>query len=179
MRQKAKISNGANMDNRPSQKLRMKALIGLGIVFVGSLVILLWKTVGPAISPDGVPRTAEAKETAGPEKKESARPPKVVHRSIISELGWYTADSQALKKQIAGFNQKAEAKPISNVIAMILPHAGYRYSGQIAVDALKTTEKKYRRIIVIGPSHRAYMEEMLSIPRVTHYETPLGRECRE
>ncbi len=160
------------MDNRPSQKLRMKALIGLGIVLIGSLVIIFWKTGNPAIS-------AETKETAGPEKKESARPPKVVHRSIISELGWYTADAEALGKQIAGFNQKAEVDPISNVIAMILPHAGYRFSGQIAADALKATDKKYSRIIVIGPSHRAYMEEMLSIPRVTHYETPLGRECRE
>jgi len=27
---------------------------------------------------------------------------------------------------------------------------------------------------VIGPSHRAYMEEMLSVPRATHCETPLG-----
>ncbi|MBW8038572.1 MAG: AmmeMemoRadiSam system protein B [Planctomycetes bacterium] len=156
------------MDNRPNQKFQMKALIGLGIVLVGSLAILLWKTGNPAIS-------AETKETTGSENKESVRPSKVVHRSIISELGWYTADAQVLGKQIAGFNQKAEVKPISNVIAMILPHAGYRFSGQIAVGALKTTEKKYRRIIVIGPSHRTYMEEMLSVPRVTHYETPLGQ----
>jgi hypothetical protein len=169
MRQKAKISNGVNMDNRPNQKLRMKALIGLGIVLLGALAILLWKTGNPAIRP------RRTKETAEPKKKESSRPSKVVHRSIISELGWYTADAEALRRQIAGFNQKAEVKPISNVIAMILPHAGYRFSGQIAADALKTADKKYGRIIVIGPSHTTYMEEMLSVPRVTHYATPLGQ----
>ncbi|MDH4241920.1 MAG: AmmeMemoRadiSam system protein B, partial [Phycisphaerae bacterium] len=36
-------------------------------------------------------------------------------------------------------------------------------------------DKKYERIVVIGPSHTAYMEEMLSVPGVTHYETPLGQ----
>ena len=58
---------------------------------------------------------------------------------------------------------------------MILPHAGYRFSGQIAVRALKAANKEYERIVVIGPSHTTYMEEMLSVPRVTHYETPLGQ----
>ena len=168
MRQKAKISNGVNMDNRPNQKLQMKTLIGLVILLIGSLAILYWKAGNPAIS-------AEAKETAEPVKEESTSPSKVVHRSIISERGWYTSDTEALSKEIAGYYQKAKVDPISNVIAMILPHAGYRFSGQIAVRALKTTDKKYRRIVVIGPSHRAYMEEMLSVPRVTHYETPLGQ----
>ncbi|MHC4338421.1 MAG: AmmeMemoRadiSam system protein B, partial [Planctomycetota bacterium] len=73
-----------------------------------------------------------------------------------------------------GFFENAEVKPIDNVIGMILPHAGYQFSGQTAVRALETTDKKYSRIVVIGPSHRAYMEEMLSVPTATHYETPLG-----
>ena len=64
---------------------------------------------------------------------------------------------------------------INNEIAMILPHAGYRFSGQIAVRALKTANKEYERIIVMGPSHTTYMEEMLSLPHATHYETPLGQ----
>ncbi|NIP26161.1 MAG: AmmeMemoRadiSam system protein B [Phycisphaerae bacterium] len=162
------------MEREPDQKILIKAAIGLGIVLTGALAILLWKTGVLSISPEGAPRTAEAKETTEPTKKEPASLPKVVHRSIISERGWYTSDSEALRKEIAGYYEKAKVDPISNVIAMILPHAGYRYSGQIAVRALKTTDKKYSRIIVIGPSHRAYMEEMLSVSRATHYETPLG-----
>ncbi len=162
------------MEREPNQKILMKSLIGLGIVLIGALAILLWKTGVLSISPGGVPKTAEAKETTEPAKKEPASPPKVVHRSIISELGWYTSNPEALRKEIAGYYQKAKFKPISNIIAMILPHAGYRFSGQIAVRALKTADKQYSRIIVIGPSHTAYMEEMLSVPRVTHYETPLG-----
>ncbi len=159
MCKKAKISNGVNMDSRPNQISRRKVLLGLGILLLVVLAIVLWKAGVPVFS-------AEIKETAAPKK--------VVHRSIIGELGWYEANVEVLSKQIAGFYQKVKVKPIDNVIAMILPHAGYRFSGQTAVRALKTTDKEYSRIVVIGPTHSAYMEEMLSVPTATHYETPLG-----
>ncbi|KPK44137.1 MAG: hypothetical protein AMJ65_03840, partial [Phycisphaerae bacterium SG8_4] len=89
-------------------------------------------------------------------------------------MGWYTAEPEALSREIAGLFQRAQVEPIENVIALILPHAGYRYSGLVAASGLKTADKKYKRIIVIGPSHRVPMEEMLSLPRATHYETSLG-----
>ena len=166
------------MDSHPTKKLPSTKraslsrfwcwVLALGIVLIGALAILLSQGGRP-------PRDKRTYgETPSSKEKESTRPSKVVHRSIIGELGWYEPNSEVLSKEIAGYYEKAEVKPINNVVAMILPHAGYRYSGQIAVRALKTTDKKYSRIIVIGPSHTAYMEEMLSVPRVTHYETPLG-----
>jgi len=104
-----------------------------------------------------------------------AKQDKVVLRSLLADRGWYPADANALNKQIEDFYKKAEVEPIEGVIALILPHAGYRYSGQAAASGLKTTDKQYKRIIVIGPSHHVGMEEMLTVPRVTHYETPLGQ----
>jgi len=98
----------------------------------------------------------------------------VVLRSALAG-SWYSADPNVLGKQLDGFFKKAEAQPIDDVIAFILPHAGYRYSGQTAAVGLKTTKRKYKRIVVIGPSHRVFMEDLLSVPRVTHYETPLGK----
>jgi AmmeMemoRadiSam system protein B/AmmeMemoRadiSam system protein A len=100
---------------------------------------------------------------------------KVVLRSSLAETGWYTSDADALSKQIESFYKEAQVEPIEDVIALILPHAGYRWSGQTAVMGLKTINKEYKRIVIIGPSHRVPMEEMLSVPRVTHYETPLGQ----
>jgi AmmeMemoRadiSam system protein B/AmmeMemoRadiSam system protein A len=87
---------------------------------------------------------------------------------------WYEADPEVLGKQFENFFQKADVEPIKNVIALILPHAGYQWSGQTAAFGLKTTDKQYKRIVVIGPSHRAYMEDILSVPRATHCETPFG-----
>ena len=103
-----------------------------------------------------------------------AKPGKVVLRSLLAERGWYPADSNELKRQIESFFQKVDAKPMTNVVAFVLPHAGYAYSGQTAASALKTIDKKYKRIVVIGPSHYLAMEEVLSVPRVTHYQTPMG-----
>lgn len=106
------------------------------------------------------------------EKKEEGK--KVVLKSSLAGR-WYPGDAETLRKQIAGFFDKADVKPRDNVIALILPHAGYRYSGRTAVMGVKTARRKYKRIVVIGPSHRVPMEEILSVPQVTHYETSLGQ----
>jgi AmmeMemoRadiSam system protein B/AmmeMemoRadiSam system protein A len=98
---------------------------------------------------------------------------KIVLRSSIAGT-WYPADANALNKQIEGLFQKAQVKPRSDVIALILPHAGYQYSGQTAAMAIKSIGKEYKRIVIIGPSHRVPMEDILSVPRATHYQTPLG-----
>jgi len=111
-------------------------------------------------------------------RRDTARrePAKVVLRSTLAG-NWYAADTETLSQQIEDFFQKAKVQPISNVIALILPHAGYDFSGQTAACGLKTTDKKYKRIVIIGPTHNPYlfMEEVLSVPRVTHYETLLGQ----
>ncbi len=117
---------------------------------------------------------ATVKEAVKPEKEEPAKLAKVVLRSTLAG-NWYSADAGALGKQIAGFFEKAEVEPTNNVIALILPHAGYQFSGQTAAFALKTTGKQYKRVIIIGPSHYVPMEDVLSVPRATHYETPLGQ----
>jgi len=127
----------------------------LVIVIVGIVAVFLW--------------------SKGTPKETFAQSSKVVFRSLLADRGWYPADANVLSRQIESFFQKADVKPINNAIAVILPHAGYAYSGQTAASALKTINRKYKRIIVIGPSHHLPMEEILSVPRVTHYETPLGQ----
>ncbi len=110
---------------------------------------------------------------AAPAEKHAESAKVVLHSSLAG--GWYPADAAELREQIEGFFQKAPVEPIDNVIALILPHAGYQYSGQTAATGIKTAGRKYKRIVVIGPSHRVPMEEVLSVPRATHYETPLGQ----
>lgn len=101
------------------------------------------------------------------------QPKKTVLQSSIAGT-WYPADANTLNRQVDGLFQKAEVKPINDVIALILPHAGYQYSGRTAAMAIKSTAKEYKRIVVIGPSHRVPMKDVLSVPRQTHYQTPLG-----
>ncbi|OHB75940.1 MAG: hypothetical protein A2Z25_17330 [Planctomycetes bacterium RBG_16_55_9] len=114
-------------------------------------------------------------EKAPARMQEHSGPKKTVLRSQLAEMGWYTSDANALGRQIEGLFQNAQAKPVDNIIGLILPHAGYQYSGRTAAAGLKTTDKAYKRMIVIGPTHRLGMEEILSVPRATHYQTPLGQ----
>jgi|TARA_R110002033_G_scaffold10172_6_gene33353 AmmeMemoRadiSam system protein B len=58
--------------------------------------------------------------------------------------------------------------------AIIVPHAGYIYSGSVANMAYNLSkEKKPKRVIVIGPSHRYYLKGA-SLSIFDSYETPLG-----
>ena len=57
---------------------------------------------------------------------------------------------------------------------MVVPHAGYIYSGQVAAYAyslLRATS--YETVILIGPSHYNYFEGF-AIPYYQSFETPLG-----
>ena len=156
------------MERAPNQMSRKKVLL--------SVVILLLVVTAVVLLRPSTPTLSDAAQKTPAEKEKCPRTSKVVLRSTLGDRKWYKADANALSKQIDGFYEKAEVKPINdaNVIAMILPHAGYRFSGQTAASAVKATNKKYSRIVVIGPSHRTYMEQMLSVPAATHYETPLG-----
>jgi AmmeMemoRadiSam system protein B/AmmeMemoRadiSam system protein A len=116
-----------------------------------------------------------AKTTTEIPKGKMPESAKIVLHSSLAGMGWYTAEPNTLRGQIENLFNKAQAEPIENVNALILPHAGYQYSGLTAVTGLKTLNKTYQRIIVIGPSHRVSMEEIFSVPRATHYETPLGQ----
>jgi MEMO1 family protein len=143
-----------------------KHLNKLGILFVCVFCVLLVTACKETPAP--------VKEIVKPKKEEPAELAKSVLRSSLPG-SWYSADAGTLSKQIEGFFEKAEVEPVNNVIALILPHAGYQYSGQTAAFGLKTTNKQYKRVIVIGPSHYVPMEDVLSVPRATHYETPLGQ----
>ncbi|MFC1635864.1 AmmeMemoRadiSam system protein B [Planctomycetota bacterium] len=119
---------------------------------------------------------ASSEKISKTETQEPVKPAKKnVLRSQLSEMGWYPSDANALDQQIENLFQKTQAQPIDNVIGLILPHAGYSYSGRTAAAGLKTTNKAYKRIVVIGATHRLGMEEILSVPRATHYQTPLGQ----
>ena len=60
--------------------------------------------------------------------------------------------------------------------ALIVPHAGYIYSGVIAAAAYAQVahqRRRIRRIVLIGPSHRVYLHGMAA-PAAGVFQTPLG-----
>jgi len=106
--------------------------------------------------------------------EEPVQLPKSVIPSMLGQMGWHAAEPNALARQVEGFFQKADVRSSDDTIALINPHAGYAYSGQTAAFGVKAAKAKYARIVVIGPTHQVPMRDVLSVPRVTHYQTPLG-----
>jgi len=68
--------------------------------------------------------------------------------------------------------------PLAGVRGVIVPHAGYQFSGRVAMAAYARLDvADYKRVVVVGPSHYAAMENCLSWPGVAEITTPLG-SCR-
>lgn len=60
--------------------------------------------------------------------------------------------------------------------ALIVPHAGYIYSGAVAASAyarLKGLRGRIRRVVLLGPAHRVYVKG-LALPEAERFATPLG-----
>ena len=61
--------------------------------------------------------------------------------------------------------------------AIVVPHAGYVYSGPIAASAFKLFEPiadEIERVILIGPAHRVFLDGLAS-PGASALATPLGQ----
>ena len=60
--------------------------------------------------------------------------------------------------------------------AMILPHAGYIYSGPVAASGyarLRECADSITRVVLLGPAHRQYVRG-LALPQAAAFSTPLG-----
>lgn len=84
---------------------------------------------------------------------------------------FYPADPSALKKLINALAPKTTPAK-SRVLACILPHAGYAYSGKVAATTLAQIELG-DTCILIGPNHTGYGTPA-SIMTEGEWLTPLG-----
>ena len=88
---------------------------------------------------------------------------------------FYTDDPKALRAEIAGYLDAASLKPRDGeVVALVSPHAGYMYSGQVAAYAYRLVRgARYDAVVVISPCHVEYFPYAAVYPG-TAYRTPLG-----
>ncbi|RLE15929.1 MAG: AmmeMemoRadiSam system protein B [Actinobacteria bacterium] len=91
---------------------------------------------------------------------------------------FYPAAPQVLRQAIDEAFAAAAPRPSDAPVpkALIVPHAGYIYSGAIAASAygrIVPARTIIKRVVLLGPSHRAYFRG-LAVPSVDAFETPLG-----
>ena len=89
---------------------------------------------------------------------------------------WYREDPKALKLQIESLLKNVKLPPLpSRINALIVPHAGYRFSGPTAAYAYKAIAGRgYNRVVILAASHYAHFYGASTLD-VVAYETPLGQ----
>ena len=89
---------------------------------------------------------------------------------------FYPGDASALSATIRLFFEDVQAAEGPAPKALIVPHAGYSYSGPVAATAyarLRPYRELYTRVILLGPAHRVGGRG-LALSGAEFFRTPLG-----
>lgn len=113
--------------------------------------------------------TACTKEQATNDMSKKIRPAVVAGQ-------FYPAESGAITNKIQRYLKQApEEKMADEIKALIVPHAGYDFSGLVAAYAFKQLEgKKINTAVIISNSHKAYFDGA-AIDSSDAWQTPLGQ----
>jgi AmmeMemoRadiSam system protein B/AmmeMemoRadiSam system protein A len=98
-----------------------------------------------------------------------------VRRPAVAGL-FYPSNPDTLRLQLTNlFRSFGNSGGMKNSVALIVPHAGYIFSGEVAASAYACLDpdKIYDRIFLIGPSHHTWLTGA-SIYNKGNYSTPLG-----
>ena len=90
---------------------------------------------------------------------------------------FYTGNPKELSQEVDSLLTRHSGSTIyNNVAALIVPHAGYYYSGNVAASAYMSipTDKPYKRIFLLGPSHHEWLNGASVNTEADYYATPLG-----
>ncbi len=99
-----------------------------------------------------------------------------IRSAAVADL-FYPGKAKELEALVAHHLENASALltlPHHLLKAIIVPHAGYIYSGQTAAFAFASLiPANIRRVLLLGPSHRVGFYGM-AVPDCDAFETPLG-----
>ena len=89
---------------------------------------------------------------------------------------FYPSDPGVLRTTVVTLLAEARGWHGAAPLALVAPHAGYVYSGPVAASAyacLKPFRERYRRVVLLGPAHRAAVRG-IALPDVDAFASPLG-----
>ena len=88
---------------------------------------------------------------------------------------WYSGSPQRLRQQVDTYIEEADIPDLDGeIIALVAPHAGHRYSGRTAGHAFKTVKgRSYDLVVVVSPFHSYHSAQLLTSAHRA-YATPMG-----
>jgi len=101
-------------------------------------------------------------------------PSALIHDPVVAGT-WYPGTASELRKQVEEYLSRVpERDSQGQTVAIISPHAGYIYSGQVAAHSFKAVQgQKFDSVIVIGPSHYVPFRGVATYD-CAGFRTPLG-----
>ncbi len=141
-------------------------------IAVLAMVLLIAACTGPTTTPTptGAPEPTVALTPTAATTPGEVRKPAVAGQ-------FYPDDAEQLSKMIDAFLAQVEKVGPRGLepIAIIVPHAGYIFSGQVAAHAFKQLEGiEYEAIVVMGTNHTAPGFDQVSVYAEGAFQTPLG-----
>jgi hypothetical protein len=106
--------------------------------------------------------------------KQSSKKEEEMTRKAAVSGAFYPERADALKKQIDNYFSSFSKRVTGSPQILILPHAGYQYSGAVAAAGIKQIQNKnVSRVILLGASHRSLIDGA-AIDGNDKWQTPLG-----
>ncbi len=102
------------------------------------------------------------------------------HRRAAVAGAFYPGDPSDLAAEVDGLLDAVDVSrtgPARHPVALIVPHAGYVYSGPVAASGyarLRHRPQPFRRVVVLGPTHFTSRATPI-VPAADTWTTPLGR----
>ena len=98
-------------------------------------------------------------------------------RAATQANQFYTGDAKELSDEVDSLLAlHVKDRQYEQVAALIVPHAGYYFSGNVAAAAYQSIpdSKEYKRIFLLGPSHHEWLDGVSVNTEFDYYATPLG-----
>ena len=98
-------------------------------------------------------------------------------RAATQANRFYTGDAKELSDEVDSLLAlHVKDRQYEQVAALIVPHAGYYFSGNVAAAAYQSIpdSKEYKRIFLLGPSHHEWLDGVSVNTEFDYYATPLG-----
>ena len=140
-------------------------LLVAGVLSACSSLEALSQTPTPRHTPD--PVTAVATAGLATESPDPVRPAAVAG-------SWYPGDPEELNRMVA--QMLAAVTPVYDApVGLIVPHAGYAYSGPIAAAGFRQLQEgQYGVAVIIASDHQQPLSDPISVWAEGGFETPLG-----
>ncbi len=88
---------------------------------------------------------------------------------------WYPEDPEILARSVDAMLASSEARrPPGEIIGLVAPHAGHRYSGRVAAHAFRLVEgTQHQLVAILCPMHHPHPDPVLTTAHHA-FGTPLG-----